>query len=336
VFYHDVKYIKQVSYRLDLFKVKKDTGSSFSAQCRCPICGDSQKSERKARGGFYTISGKVNYKCFNCGASQSTSKFLEWFDFNVYQEYRLEVFGKSSNETPQFVKVQKPSEPEYEPLTILSDLVKIKDLSNDAPAKKYLIDRDIPKYAHNILYYAPKFYEWTLGHTDKFKGMPNDHPRIVIPWFDENNNLFAYQARAINKHPTKYYSIVLNKKPPRVYGLDRVNWDNPIHVVEGPVDSLFLRNGVAVGTSALYNFQTEKQECIYIPDNENRNTEILKIYDKLIKMNKTIVIPPNAWEYKDINEAVSAGEDIDKMIKENTYHGLRARLRFSEWCKRDI
>lgn len=340
--YHDVKYLKLVSYRLERFKIKKDNGNMFEANCRCPICGDSQTNLKKARGYFYSKQGKMNFYCHNCNASMSFSKWLKDFDYNTYQMYALDVFKDQKEKTDYIAELKtKPYVP-----SVLRGLKTIKQL-HDAqhPAASYVVNRKIPEKYWEELYYVPKFFEWTLGHTDKFKDLLNvhperEHPRLIIPWFTEDDKeCFAYQARAFGKEEPKYYAITVDKKPPRFFGLDRLNRLEHIYVVEGPIDSLFLPNAVAVGSSALYTFEDAGADITYVPDNENRNKEILKVYKKIIDAGHKVCIMPNTYTYKDINEAIMCGMsifDIKQLIDDNTYSGLSAHMKFNEWRKLDV
>lgn len=331
--YLDVKYLKQVSYRLERFKVQKDTGNTFQSNCRCPICGDSQTNTKKARGYFYSASNHLLYKCHNCNVSLPFGQFLKQLDYNAWQEYRLEQFKHNQELNPTPVKVYEKIS--YNP-RLLNGLQRVDLLNDDHPARTYIRNRKIPKEHWKLFYYADKFYEWANTNTDKFKDMHTpDHPRIIMPWYSADGNIFAYQARAMGNETPKYYSIVLDKSVPRVYGLDRVDWSKPIYCLEGPIDSLFIPNAVAVGTSALYMFETDKQEVIYVSDNENRNKEILKVYNKLIKLGKNVFIPPDNYQWKDINDSVLNNFDIISCINDNVYNGLRAISRLSEWKKVD-
>ena len=44
----------------------------------------------------------------------------------------------------------------------------------------------------------------------------------------------------------RYITIMLDEDSPKVFGLDRVNETEPIYIVEGPFDSLFLDNSIAM------------------------------------------------------------------------------------------
>lgn len=332
--YIDVMYAKRVMYRLRNSKIQKDNGNTFQMNFSCNICGDSEKNKSKKRGYVFSADDHLIFKCHNCNASLNFSQWLKETDYNVWKEYKLELFKYNRSLNP-------PKEPEkFDPKIInpaWAEGLQQADSLNDAHcAKMYLTKRMIPKDKLNLFYYTDKFFAWAATNTDKFTAMNlPDHPRIIMPWFDAEGNFFAYQARTMGNEQPKYYSIVFNRTVPRVYGLERIDWKKPIYVVEGPVDSLFIDNCVAVGTSALYLFDTDAQEVVYIPDNENRNKEILKVYAKLIKLGKKVVIPPDNYTFKDINDAIISGINVKKMISDNVYEGLRAQVKLNEWKRVD-
>lgn len=340
--YNEVKYLKLVSYRLERFVIKKDNGNSFLANCRCPICGDSETNAKKTRGYFYSIGTKLNFKCHNCNASLSFAKWLKEFDFNIYSMFAMEEFqSKPSTYTPDAEPERKSPQLKTKPYvpSILVGLKSIVELNDDHPVRKYVMGRLIPEKYWSEIYYAPRFFKWTLGHTDKFKNvdMKNDHPRLVIPFFTrDTKEVFMYHARSFGDEKPKYFSIKLDKKPAPFYGLDRLDENEKVYVLEGPLDSLFLPNAVAIGSSALHTFVDGGLDITYVVDNENRNKEILKEYKKLISMGLNVCIWPDTYEFKDINEAVESGMsifDIKQLIDDNTFNGLRAEMRFNQWRK---
>jgi hypothetical protein len=112
----------------------------------------------------------------------------------------------------------------------------------------------------------------------------------------------------------------------------------PVRIVEGPIDSLFVKNCVASGDSSLTtvadNISAGKKVLIF--DNEPRNKEIVKLMQESIKSNHHIVIWPNIIEAKDINEMVMSGispAEIESIISSNTFSGLEAQTKFVFWKK---
>lgn len=342
----DTLYLKQISYRLDGYVLKKD-GDSFLANCRCPICGDSQKNTSKKRGYFFVEGEGLLYKCWNCGISMSFDRFLKDFDFPLHDVYRMEKFKDSSGRT-SYTSRQVKNEPAFDLSSFVSSKKKEKSffdgtammdiLPETHEAKRYLTKRKIPAKFISDMSYAERFFSWASTNTDKFTGTGEDHPRIIIPWRNEDGKIFAYQARSLHGEEPKYYTIIMDEEYPKVFGLDRVDYTSRIYVVEGPVDSMFIKNAVAVGSSALFNYTTKKTDVVYCFDNEKRNLEIVKLMDKTVGMGYNVFIPPDHYTWKDINDAVEKGgyssSELKELIDSNTFSGLSAKVRFDKWKRR--
>jgi hypothetical protein len=68
-------------------------------------------------------------------------------------------------------------------------------------------------------------------------------------------------------------------------------------------------------------------------DNEKRNKEMVARLEKSIEMKFPVVIWPKDLKEKDINDIVLSGQDVESMLKLNTYQGLEAKLKFTNWKK---
>ena len=124
----------------------------------------------------------------------------------------------------------------------------------------------------------------------------------------------------------------------KIYGIDRIDDKKDIYVVEGPFDSLFVENCIAVAQSDLRVSQY-KEKSILIPDNEPRNKELCKQIKKFIDNNYRIVLWPSAIKEKDINEMILSGKtkkEIKTIIDNNTYQGTKALMQFSMWRKVNV
>ena len=105
-------------------------------------------------------------------------------------------------------------------------------------------------------------------------------------------------------------------------------------MVEGPIDSLFLDNAIAVGGTSFSKLdQTglDKDKLIVIFDNQPRNKEVCKLIEKNIELGYNVVLWPQTIVEKDINEMVMAGHNVKKIIKDNTFTGLTAKMKFIGW-----
>jgi hypothetical protein len=329
--YIEDKYIGLISSRLEKFSKKKTGLYNF----RCPYCGDSQKNKSKTRGYLYQYKNDYNFKCHNCSVSKSLGYFIKDIDSTLYGEYVLERYkngltGKATN-TPNPIFDFKPPEFKVKPKI---DLPKISELNTTHPARKYLENRQIPESYLSKLYFCEKFKEWTNAQIHTFDSTELDESRIIIPLFN-HGKFFGYQGRSLNKNSkVKYITILLDKHNPKIYGLDDVDYGKTIYVTEGPFDSMFLENSLAmVGADLdkmffLSNFETN---FVIIYDNERRNKQIVEKMETQINLGFPTVIWPEIIVEKDINDMVLAGHDVKSVIESNTYTGLQAKVKLSEW-----
>ena len=318
----DAKYIGLVSSRLKKFKRVKENLFNF----RCPICGDSQKQKNKARGYIYPIKNNMNYKCHNCGASLSFNNFLKHVDTTLHKQYTLEKF-KEGHTGRNFV-VETPKLEFTKP--VFKKSIDLPKASTDSRAKEYLENRKIDP---DKFYFADKFMQWVNTQKQTFDTITRDECRIVIPMYDESKNLIGFQGRALEKSFTKYITVMLDEEAPKVYGLDTIDKTSSVYITEGPFDSTFIRNSIAMcGADAdISNWGISNPVWVY--DNEPRNREIVERIRKTIDGGNSIVIWPNNIEQKDINDMVLAGHDVQSLVESNTYSGLEAKLKFTEWKK---
>ena len=328
----DKKYVAHLSPRLEQFKQK----SEFLWNFRCPICGDSKKSQSKARGYIYRKLNDMFFMCHNCGASMKFENMIKSLDTNLYNQYKVELFkentGNTSKPEVDYTKVITP--PKFPKKKI--NLKTINDLPENHFAKTFLHGRKIPKKFFSQLYFAPDFKSFVdeiLPKNDK--KIPNNEARIVIPFYDKNKNLLCIQGRALDSSKIKYITIKLSENNMKIFGLDRINPDKTIYVVEGPFDSMFLENSIATGDASLTKVKVElgDHDFVFVFDNESRNTQLHKHMRKAIKGNFKICIWPNHIDEKDINDMVLAGYEPHSIIDKNTFKGVRAEMEFKRWTK---
>ena len=125
----------------------------------------------------------------------------------------------------------------------------------------------------------------------------------------------------------------MDKDYPKLFGLDRVNNTQKVYVTEGPFDSLFLSNAIAMCGSDVTLDDTQFNDLVYVLDNEPRNYEIVKKYEKLIQSGNQIVIWPNTIKEKDLNDMIMSGHDVQRVVKSNIYSGLEATIKLNAWKK---
>ena len=327
--YIDVKYINLISSRLSKFKKVKPHLYNF----RCPLCGDSQKNKNKARGYLYRIKNNTNFKCHNCGINISFNNFLKDIDTSIHKEYMFEKF-KDGHTGKNFVTTSPedvfkdflPTPPKFK-----------KRVSIDLPSafkvnksKDYLYARGI---FDGDFYYAEKFQEFV--NTLKpgfFENTDYDERRIVIPLV-KDGELIGLQGRSLSYSALKYITVMLVEGAPKIYGFDSIDKKSTVYVVEGPFDSTFLNNCVALCGSDGDVACLDGSDVVFVYDNEPRNEEIVTRIRNCIDQGSKVVIWPSGIREKDINEMILGGHNVRSIVECNTYSGLEAKLKFTTWKK---
>jgi hypothetical protein len=327
----DVKYVGLISPQLQKFAKKKESLYNF----RCPYCGDSKKRQDKARGYIFKIKNDLVFKCHNCGIGRTFTNFLKDQNSILYDQYLLERYkegltGKGTQTPNPSFNFQEPKFSSRRKNT--ENLEKISQLNITHPAREYLESRKIKDL--DYFYYCPKFKEWTNSQIKIFDTLRKDSPRIIIPLKDKEGNMFGFQGRSlIPNSKLRYITIMLNEDQPKIFGLDRVNPAKNVYVTEGPFDSMFIENSIAMCGSDVVLDRLLFPDRTFVFDNEPRNKQIVDKYTKTINAGEKIVIWDSHIKEKDINDMVLAGYDVQDMVESNTYHGLEAKVKLIEWKK---
>lgn len=310
-----------LSSSLEKFKWKKDN----LATCRCPFCGDSKKNKYKTRGFFYQQDSNYVFKCHNCGVPHSIYTVLETVSPALCKDYTFENFKDKSGEDQTYSK----------PLVLPVDAflgLRLDMLSENHKAVQYLVSRKIPKDKYSLFYYTNDFGKImeSFGRT----GIKEE--RLVIPSYNDAGELIGVQGRALDKNPLRYITLKREGEDRLWFNLNNINPRETVYVVEGPIDSVFIPNCVAMQCAGWIDelpAKIRKSNVVFVFDNEPRNLEIVKIIGKYVAKGRKVVIWPNDLPEKDINEMVEAhGEHATmNMLINRVFHGLGAILEFTKW-----
>ncbi|MEL1234456.1 MAG: DNA primase [Candidatus Neomarinimicrobiota bacterium] len=322
----DSNYIGQLSSHVQKFKKVKNNLYNF----RCPICGDSQKNKNKARGYIYQVKNNANFKCHNCGSSLSLGNLLKKIDPQLHKQYVLEKF-KEGHAGKSFVT----KEPEFnfeKPAFEKKLSINLPKVSECAEPLGYIMAR---KLDPDKFYYTETFKAWINSIKPTFESTKYDEPRIIIPLI-YNNTLVGVQGRSIKMNTAnsvKYITIMFEDDAPKIYGLDDITTEDTVYVTEGPFDSTFIPNSIAMCGADADISKWGISNPVWIYDNEPRNREIVTRIQRTIDSGGRLVIWPENIDDKDINDMVMSGLDVQSVIKSNTYSGLEAKLKFTNWKK---
>ena len=336
----DQKYVGLISPRLDLLKqVRANLWNS-----RCPICGDSQKNRSKKRMYIYTKGQSLFVKCHNCGYGASFGNFIKQIDPHLHGQYVMERYSHGHGESVGRGKTKDPEfhfkKPEFKPRPQKIELPSIGELDEDHFARKYYESRNLPETFKTTVYFAEDFKKWAenISKID-YSNLGKEEPRMVIPFFDMKGKLIAAQGRALGRNELRYITIKVEEKFPKIFGLDRWDPEEHTYIVEGPIDSMFLPNCLAVAGGDLETLpiNVDKKQCTLIFDNEPRNKHTVKKMMKSIEKCWNVVVWPELKKFKDINDLINNGlstDEILNIINKNTVNGLEADWAARKW--RDV
>lgn len=172
------------------------------------------------------------------------------------------------------------------------------------------------------------------------EALVNDEPRLVIPFLDKEGRVFALQGRSFNpKSKCKYITIVLDESMPRIFGIDTLERNLDTIVLEGPIDSMFLKNAIALGGGENSDIErvVSKEKAIFVFDNEPRSKDTVKRIQKAIDAGFRVFLFPEKFKTKDINSMIQEEgyepDELQAMIVRGAVSGILAKLQLSEWKK---
>lgn len=331
--YVDIKYINLLSPYLQRFKQKNENLWNF----RCHYCGDSEKNKIKARGYIFFNKEVYLFKCQNCGYSTNLFELIKSIDKSLYKSYVLESFSHKMMKKPS-VDIKKVSDVIYNrnALYINTIIDPVSSLPDYHFVVNYIKYRKIPVPFWDHLYYTSDYKLFVDEiYPNHGKELVENDQRLVIPFYDENNELVGFQGRTLSGNKAKYITILLEGETLKLYGLERVKKDQLIQVVEGPIDSMFLSNAVATCDFDLCRAAKylSKENLLLIWDNQYQNKDIRRSISAAIDNGFSVCLFPKSIKYKDINEMVINDmtiEEVNTVIQENTFSGLRARLELND------
>lgn len=333
--YIDRKYLGCISHKLERYSQKNPDLYNF----RCPFCGDSRKNKLKARGYIFRKDNDYYYRCHNCSASFTFSNFLKQIDTTVHKQYVLERYaagdnGHSNYQKPTFDELRGNAFSHFAQTIPKFNLQSIDELEDDHPARKYILERKIPKSRWQDIYYTEAFKDFLdREFPDHGKeNVPNDE-RVVLLYRDEQGIITNIAGRAIGQSKLRYVTVKLIEGK-KIYGLEKINKTKRVYVVEGQFDSFFIDNCVAAGDSGLCgvaDYFDDSVDVVLIYDNEPRNKEIVKLLSNSIELGYNVVVWPTGLPYKDINDMASDGVDVQAIVENRVFTGVRAKMEFINW-----
>ena len=124
---------------------------------------------------------------------------------------------------------------------------------------------------------------------------------------------------------------MLEDDAPKIYGLDNIKTGETVYVTEGPFDSTFISNSIAMCGADGDVSKWGITNPVWIYDNEPRNRQIVERLATTINRGDRVVIFPKNILEKDINDMYLSGQNVQRVVESNIYQGLEAKLKLNDW-----
>ena len=300
----------------------------------CPLCREGKSWGKKRR--LYYVVKDSRIFCHNCGWAGDPIRWIaEVQGQNAFEVIR-EAKDIEHDYVPQDVEIERDTNNDSLPGECINlfDEGQTAFYSNDkvvSIALDYIKQRRLDTAINK-----PKTL-WLCKEDRIHKN------RIIIPFYD-NKDIVFYQSRGLLESDTKpKYLSKLNAEK-SVFNYDNISSVAPaIFIFEGPIDSFFVKNGVAVGgiQSSSKNTFTPTQEQqinsypfyekIWVLDNQHidqsarEKTEIL-----LREGHKCFIWPRELRGYKDFNDIctrIGRDEITPPFVMSNSYSGIEGIVK---------
>lgn len=320
-----------------LLMYKKSIGK-FSLVARCPICGDSRSNPHAARFKAYEYKNTIRVGCFRCSYNVTITSYMKEHRPDLYREFITEAYK------PDFVSKKEPEV--YKTKAVIKHIeqedllecTRLDKLPEDHPIIRYISNRMIPKDRYNRLFFTTNWP--VVANSVKSGSYPigcRPEARLVIPIYNKEGQIESIQGRSLNpKANSKYITIKKSEESSKIYGVDLIDPKKPVFVMEGPIDTLFIDNSIAITGGQLSVDEIPFNNPIFILDNEPFHEHTTKRYKYYIDQGCSVVLwDKSPWTESDVNDIIvkegASAEEIMTYFKNNIVSGLMAELRFNNW-----
>jgi hypothetical protein len=283
----------------------------------CPICREGKSWGKKERLFFYPSTS--SFFCFNCSESWTAKQWIHEVSGLSYEEMSVEDsqndFSKDILDGVKIRKLVLPSLP-FDSVNI-TDPIQKKYYQNNQWTNKawdYIEKRRLGSAINS----CGTFY---MSFSDK-----THKNRLILPFKDRHNKTVFYQTRSLDNSEPRYLGKTGHDKT--IFGVDRIDPDfEYIFLFEGPIDSLFVRNGV--GLAGLTMSETQKKQLSEFPFHKKiwilDNISVVKDEETKNKTLKLLNSGESVYKwgnnYKDLNDMVVA-EGLDGIDPEIIINNL--------------
>lgn len=298
----------------------------------CPVCKEGKSAGRSRR--LFYFPHKGYFYCHNCVKS--------WRPFEWIKEVTNWTFPEivKKNEEKNNSSQSKPTVVEERPKNV-AEIPDLPENSINLTDEKQLEFYRDNKFVKLALEYCQNRRLLTATNSCKtFYLSLEDRVhknRLVIPFFSDNNRVQCYQTRALTTNQFPKYLTKFGEK--ELFGINNIDCSIPyVFIFEGPIDSMFVKNGVAMASLSPTEHQLQQlnnligYEQIWVFDNDKNNKQTASKIAKHVDSGKRLFIWPKEFsKFKDFNEICCSLETDEipwKFVVKNSVQGMEAKIKY--------
>lgn len=241
----------------------------------CPVCSyDIKKLEHgDGKGNLEINYEKFVYQCWVCSETHNTKGSL------------LKLVNKYGSESQiKKIKLYVPDEILQEVKTYESILLP-KEFISFSNATEGLKKTHFYKQAYNYLKIRNVSDELIKENKIGFCYEGKYANRIVIPSFNSKGILNYFVCRSYENKPKLKYLNPIQSKEEIIWNESNINWKKTVYLVEGPFDSIFVPNSIALLgkriSENLFKKLYQKAKDIVIILDGDAYEDSVKLFEKL-------------------------------------------------------
>jgi hypothetical protein len=284
-------------YNYSYNPVFKKTEGVYNAGC--PICKEGKSLGKKKRLFFYPKT--QSFYCFNCSKSWNAfSWLLETTNYSV-EELKNEISQEDSSEEIVFWDKNTKNNSKTQDLPI--DSINLNDTSQIFYYKQNIFLKKA------ISYLKERKLDVAINKCENFYFSLKDFihkNRLCIPFYEQKKVLF-YQTRSLDGSFPKYLSKSGGEKS--CFNINNIDSEfEYIFLTEGPIDSMFIKNGIGIAGLTLTELQKKQlsrfpfHKKIWILDNPSVDETSREKTKELLSKKENVYMWPLGCKFKDLNE----------------------------------
>ena len=302
----------------------------------CPICKEGKSWGKSKR--LYYFPSEAYMFCHNCNQSWTPYFWIKEVSGMSFHEIKKEIFDYTGEDLEfELVQSKRSEEQLFAVPALPTECV---DLNNKLQLDYYK-DNHVVKAA--IQYCQSRRLFTAINAPKTFFACINDYfhrNRLIIPYYDSGGRIVSYTSRKLFDYDNKAkYLIKINSDKP-IFNFNKIDPNFPyIFIFEGPIDSMFVKNGIAISGIHMTDKQRRQlnelypfHQVIWCIDNfrfEDSKVRA-KIKEKIVEGERVFMYDGDFAEFKDVNEYCTQ-KNLDfvnpDLILNSSYTGNSALLK---------